>query len=461
MEHDEYTSPFSNRYGGENMRKIWGEKYKRACWRRVWSALAYGMSEVGMIQVEHARAIARHEHEIDVARSLELEKETGHDLVAELRVFASQCGDSGPFVHLGATSSDIEDNADALRIRESLSLVTSSLKALLNRMAFMVEDYADLEIPGFTHLQPAETTTLGYRMAIWSQDLLEDYKDLMAIKDEIKLKGFKGPVGTSASYVSMSSKKNARDMESIACRKLGMDFFMVAAQTYPRRQDYKVLSALSSLACSMAKMSLDLRLMQSPLMGGIKEPFRNKQVGSSAMPFKQNPIISEKVCSLSRMVAANTSIAWQNASLSMLDRTLDDSANRRAILPESFLAIDEMLICCTKVMHGLTICEEDLALTVREHQNSEYFSRVLNLAAANGIDRAEAHSALSTICEEARQKGWNSEKRISAIKSCLIFSSIKVWSTDIFERTEGYSGLAETLAKDMSTIIKIRCTRSH
>jgi len=394
MSFSSYLSPFSWRYGSDEMRRLWSEEHKRRLWRRIWVALAETQSEFGLVTPAQVEDLRYHADEVNVERSLAIEAEIHHDLMAEVKVFAEQCPVGGGIIHLGATSMDIEDNADALRVRAALDLVLASLAKLLVRFAELIEQYADTPVIAFTHLQPAEPTTLGYRLAMVAQDLLEDFQELRKQKAECRGKGFKGAVGTSASYAELIGADNLADFESRLSEKLELPFFNIASQTYPRRQDFTVVNALASLAASLHKFAFDLRLLQSPPIGELSEPFGEKQVGSSAMPFKRNPIRAEKIDSLARYLATLPRLAWDNAAHSLLERTLDDSANRRILLPESFLAADEILRTARDVLAGLRFDAAAAARNLAVYGPFAATERLLMSLVKAGAGRGSAHEAI-------------------------------------------------------------------
>jgi adenylosuccinate lyase len=391
---DQFQSPFSWRYGSEEMRKIWSERNKRRLWRRIWISLAKAESLYGLVNSGQIAELEAHAEDIDFEKAQEFEKSIRHDLMAELRTYASQCPSAGGILHLGATSMDIEDNADALRIRDSLRLLKKRLAGLLDVLAEKIERFAATPAMAFTHLQPAEPTTLGYRFAFYAQDLADTYERLSATIDAVKGKGFKGAVGTSASYAELLGIAQLEDFERVLSEELGLPFFEVATQTYPRVQDYRILVLLAELAAILHKMAFDFRILQMPLLGEISEPFGAHQVGSSAMPFKRNPIECEKIDSLARLVASYPGVAWDDAALSGLERTLDDSANRRVILPEAFLAADELLATMRRIVEGQVIDEEAIQRTVESYAPFAATERVLMALGKLGTDRQEAHERL-------------------------------------------------------------------
>lgn len=389
-----YLSPFTWRYGTAAMRKLWSEQEKRRLWRAIWVALAEVQATFGLVTAEQAADLRAHMDEIDIPRALDIEAEIQHDLMAEVRLFAEQCPLGGGIIHLGATSMDIEDNADALRLRAALDLILRSLAELLRLLADRIEQYAETPVMAFTHLQPAEPTTLGYRLALYGQDLLEDYRALAARRAAVRGKGFKGAVGTSASYAELLGPENLAAFEQKLSETLDLPFYPVAGQVYPRRQDFEVLSALAALGASLYKFAFDLRFLQSPPLGELGEPFGARQVGSSAMPFKRNPIRAEKIDSLARYLAGLPRLAWDNAAHSLLERTLDDSANRRILLPEAFLAADEILRTAISILKGLRVDQAAMNRTLAVYGPFAASERLLMALVKAGADRQAMHERI-------------------------------------------------------------------
>ncbi len=394
--YETYLSPFTWRYGSDAMRAVWSQAHKRRLWRRVWVALATAQHESGLVSAEQLADLCAHQDEVNIPRALEIESEIHHDLMAEVRTYAEQCPVGGGIIHLGATSMDVEDNVDALRIRESLDLVIESLHGLLSDLAQLIETHADTTCIAFTHIQPAEPTTVGYRLAQYGQDLLIDYKELCRARARVRGKGIKGAAGTSASYAALlaGTGLSPDGLEARVMSLLDLEPFDVATQTYPRKQDWLVLNALAGLAGSLYKLAFDLRLLQSPPLGEWGEPFGRKQVGSSAMPFKRNPVTSEKINSLARYVASLPRVAWDNAAHSLLERTLDDSANRREVLPSAFLAVDEIVGSSRRIVGGLRINERAIARNLAVYGVFAATERVLMELSKCGADRQEMHEVI-------------------------------------------------------------------
>lgn len=400
-----YRSPYQDRYGSTEMRRIWSEQAKRRLWRRTWLAVAEAQAAAGLITPEQIDDIREHAEQIDLARAAELEGELGHDLMAELRTFAEQCSVGGGVLHWGMTSADVQDNAEIVRQRASLNLLSTRLRKLLLLLADRMQETADLPVMGFTHLQPAEPTTLGYRLSIYARDLLEHLETISLVRRKLRGKGIKGAVGTSATFVDMlaDSPVTAEMLEATAMTSLGISAHSVTSQIYPRSQDYTLIAALAGLAASLHKFAFDIRLMQSYGFRSAAEPFGKHQVGSSAMPFKRNPIRAEKICSLSRQIAAGIQEAWENAALSLLERTLDDSANRRRLIPETFLAMDEILITAEGLVEELTVDRAGIQAQMETYGPFAATERLLTHLVREGADRQEMHERLRKHCMMA----WN------------------------------------------------------
>lgn len=394
MDFESYTSPFSWRYASPEMRSLWSEHSKRRYWRQAWLALAQTQQEFGLVSAEQVADISAHVEEVNIPRALEIESQIRHDLMAELRAFAEQCPVGGGVLHLGATSMDIEDTTDALRIRAAFDILLPKVRKLLLTFAQRLDEWAEIPVMAFTHLQPAEPTTLGYRFASYAQDLFADWQDLDRVRQCIRGKGFKGAVGTAASYTELIGAPRVPEFEASLSRRMGIPFFDIATQTYPRRQDYQVISALASLGAVLYKLAFDLRFLQSPPVGELSEPFGQFQVGSSAMPFKRNPIQAEKIDSLARSLSQMPAVAWNNAAHSLLERTLDDSANRRTLLPEAFLISDELIQTTQKIVEGMRVNRHAIQNNMEIYGPFASTERLLMALGKTGADRQAMHEIL-------------------------------------------------------------------
>ncbi len=392
----EYQSPFSWRYATGPMRELWSEEEKRRRWRQGWVALAQAQQLAGLTTQEQVTDLQKHVANIDIERAHQIEAETRHDVMAEIRAYAEQATVGGGIIHLGATSMDITDNAEVTRQRDALDLTLVNLRNLLMDWAKKIEQWADVPTMGWTHLQPAEPTTVGYRLAGYAQDLFANYQQIKQVRLSLRGKGLKGAVGSRASYMQLveATDTTAEVLEQHFMQTLGLNPFLITTQTYPRQQDLHIVSALAALAGTLYRFGFDLRLLQSPPIGEWSEPFGSKQVGSSAMPFKRNPINAEKLDSLGRYVATLPRVLWDNAAHSLLERTLDDSANRRMVIPEAFLAVDEMLRVTKRVLNGLIVDERRVQINMERYGLFAATERILMALGRAGANRQEMHERI-------------------------------------------------------------------
>jgi adenylosuccinate lyase len=404
MTYDSYASPFSWRYGRAELRALFSEHERRRLWRQVWLALAEAQSRHGLVSAEEVEDIRAHVDDVDVDAALKIESEIHHDLMAEIRVFASQAKVGGGKIHLGSTSMDIEDTVETYRLRRAVAMIGTSLGDLLRAFAKRIRANSGVVCMAFTHLQPAEPTTLGYRFAVYAQDLLIDDAALRFAFENLTAKGMRGAVGTAVSYAQLmnGSGGSAESLEKAVLDRFGLSAREISTQTYPRKLDYMLLSALAGIGASLSKFAADIRILSSPEFGEVREPFADKQVGSSAMPFKRNPILCERIGSLARMLPAYADVAWQNAATNYLERTLDDSANRRTILPEALLCTDEIVQLAIKVVNGLTIDSKRIADNLRTYGPFAGTESVLLEAVRAGGDRQAMHELLRS----ASMRAW-------------------------------------------------------
>ena len=446
--HNSYVSPLSWRYGSSEMKEIFSEVHKRKLLRRVWIALARAQEKAGIVTREQVEELEAHKDDIDIEKATEIENVIHHDLMAEIKTYASQCPKAGGVIHLGATSMDALDNADAVRFLEALELTEKRLDDLLDAISEKAEEYKNVPTMAFTHIQPAEITTIGYRLSQTIQDLLDDREQLVFVKKSIRGKGMKGAVGTAASYKELLSESSISsiEMENMVMDELGIKAYDAATQIYSRKQDLRIIEALSSIACTLHKFSLDFRILQSPPIGEFSEPFGKMQVGSSAMPFKRNPINSEKIDSLSRIVENAYQSAWNNAASTVLERSLDDSANRRIFIPESFIALDEILITEIKVVKGMSIHSTATSRLMSSYGVFASTERVLMELGKKGADRQKMHE----VIREESLRAWVSvqEGKENPLKKALmeneeILSYLSKEEIEKYLDASGYTGDAE------------------
>ena len=403
-------SLFASRFGSDEMRAVWSEAARRRTWRRIWLAAAEVQASAGLItgaQVEDLRA---HVDTIDLARSAELEVAAGNDLTSERLVFAGQCPIGGGVLHLGLTSADVTDNADVARQRAALGLLLGRLRGVLLAFAAQIDASAEVIILGYSHLQPAEPTTLGYRLAVCAQDLLGHFEALARLRVQLRGQGIRGAVGTGAPLVELlqGTGVTLEALEASVLNALGIESHAVASQTYPRVQDYQLLSALAALAASLHKFAFDLQLMQSPGLGRIaSEPSGEAAAGPARLPYESNPARAEAVCLLARLVASLPGAAWHNAADALLERALDDSANWRSSIPVAFLAAEQMLILSEGIVAGLQIDEGRAAGLLEVHGPFAAAERIVTALVHAGADR-------ELVRERLRQHLLNAAEAVQA-----------------------------------------------
>lgn len=441
------------------MRALFSEETKRRMWRRLWLALAQAQAEAGLVSAQEVADLRRHVDAVDIKAAHAIEAEIGHDLMAELRVYASQAKVGGGKLHLGATSMDVEDNVETARMKVALSMLSASIGDVLRVFAERIDEYADLPCMAYTHLQAAEPTTLGLRLALWAQDMLLDYEELRRIAAWLPSKGLRGAVGTSASYVALlrEAKASPDDLEREVLAAFDLNAVAVSGQTYPRKLDYVVLSTIAGFAASCSKFAFDVRVLAASPFGELGEPFGRKQVGSSAMPFKRNPMLCERINSLARLPAAHAQVAWQNAADNLLERTLDDSANRRIIIPESFLAADEMAMLVHKVVSGLRVDKAAIARNLTRFGPFACTEAVLMAAARRGADRQELHERL----RELSMRAWSAVEKDEPnplarllVSDELVGKYLKPAELEQAMRPEEHTGLAAQRARKLAASLR-------
>ncbi|MEK7633637.1 MAG: adenylosuccinate lyase [Patescibacteria group bacterium] len=455
-----YLSPLTWRYGSDEMRKIFSEKHKYELWRKIWVALAEAQHQAGLVSKEELEDLKKNEKNIDIDKIFELERDTKHDVVAAIKEFAEIAKVGGGKIHLGATSMDIVDNADMIRIYEVLEIVEKKVIVILNLLADKIEEYADFPCLGYTHLQPAEPTTVGYRLAFYAQDLLTAYESIQFVKKTIKGKGMKGAVGTAASYQELLKNKTMTvdQLETKVMKNLGINAALITGQVYPRLYDFIVLNCLVMVTSALAKFAGDLRILQSPLYGEWSEPFGKKQVGSSAMPFKKNPISSENICSLARFVATLPPVASENASFSYFERTLDDSANKRIVIAEAFLTTDQILMTAEKIISGLVINKERISFNLRQYASFAASESIILETVRNGADRQEMHEALrinSMIAWTDIQNGKKNPMMQLLLDDKLVSKYLNKDKLEKLMEVENHIGNAPERARKLAKLIRV------
>lgn len=398
-----YENPLIARYASKEITQLFSSDVKFRTWRELWIALAEAEKELGLnITDEQIEEMKQNKNDINYEDAIKREKETRHDVMSHVYAYGLQCPKAKPVIHLGATSAYVGDNTDVIVMRKGLEIVRKKLVNVLYKLSKFAYDYKDLPCLGFTHFQPAQLTTVGKRATLWMMEFYLDLQDIQEAINGLMLLGVKGTTGTQASFMELfnGDQEKVKKLDEIVVKKMGFERSIpVSGQTYTRKVDYKVLSVLSGIAQSAHKMTNDLRLLQH--LKEIEEPFEKGQIGSSAMAYKRNPMRSERIASLSRYVMSGTMNAAMTASTQWFERTLDDSANRRIIIPESFMAIDAVLDICINVCTGLVVHEK----VIRQHIMKEIpFMATENIimgAVKNGGDRQELHEKIRQHSIEA------------------------------------------------------------
>jgi len=396
-------NPLHERYASQEMKRLFSSRHRYAVWRRIWIVLAESQSELGLpITREQIERLKEVESMLDLARVAAIEQETRHDVVAHLRHFAEQAGEAGGILHLGATSAFITDNTDSILGRDALRLLARRLGGVIRNLAAFAERTRGIPTLGYTHLQPAQLTTVGKRAALWLQDLVSDLQEVRRRLTELKCRGAKGTTGTQASFLELFDQDHGRvrELDSLVAKNLGFSAsWPLTGQTYPRKQDSQTLAALAGIAETTHKMGTDIRLLQG--LGVLAEPFGSAQVGSSAMAYKRNPIRSERMCSLARKLLTDSLNGPLTAATQWLERSLDDSANRRLVLPDSFLLADAILTVAADISSGLNVREAATEFLVRRELPFMATENILMRAVKLGGDRQVLHERIREYSLEA------------------------------------------------------------
>ena len=407
-----YESPLASRYASEYMLKLFSSDTRYQTWRRLWVSLAKAEMALGLpVTKEQVDELSAHITDIDYECVSQREKEVRHDVMAHVYAYGQVAPTAAGIIHLGATSCYVTDNADLIIYRDALTYLRSELLGVLANLSEFAEKYKELPTLGYTHYQPAQLVTVGKRATLWMQDFLSDLKEIDFAIENIKFLGCRGTTGTEASFVDLfeGDTKKIDEMNHMIATDFGFDeCFDVAGQTYPRKVDSRILNALSSVAQSCYRMANDIRLLQHDRQ--VEEPFEKNQIGSSAMAYKRNPMRSERICSLARYLMADAMNAPMTASTQWLERTLDDSANRRISLPEGFLCCDAILRLAQNVTNGLHVNEKIIEKTVKEYLPFIATENLMMEAVKHGGDRQEIHEIIRRCSMEATAKMKNGEE---------------------------------------------------
>lgn len=396
MPHDVYENPLISRYASRAMAELFGDQRKFSTWRRLWVNLAESEQELGLpISSEQIAELKSHVDDINFAAANAHERRLRHDVMAHVHTYGDACPSARGIIHLGATSCYVTDNTDLILLREALQMVAAKLAGVIDRLGKFATQYRDLACLGFTHLQPAQPVTVGKRATLWAYDLAMDLAEVEHRSASLKARSVKGTTGTQASFLELFHGDHAKvaQLEKLVAQKMGFDeTYAVTGQTYSRKIDAQVIDVLSAIAQSAHKIATDMRILAH--RKELEEPFEKEQIGSSAMAYKRNPMRSERICSLARFVISLQSSPAATLATQWMERTLDDSANRRLVLPQAFLAIDAILILLANVTDGLVVYPQVIAKNLNEELPFLATENILMAAVAAGGDRQDLHERI-------------------------------------------------------------------
>lgn len=402
MENDIYVTPLSGRYASKEMNKLWSNNTKYSTWRKLWVALAETEKELGLdISQEQIDEMKSNVENINYEIVAQREKECRHDVMAHVYEFGTKCPKAKPIIHLGATSCYVTDNTDIIMMKNALALIKQKLIKVISNLKKFADTYKGLPCLGYTHFQPAQLTTVGKRATLWIQDLLEDLQELEFVEENLKLLGCKGTTGTSESFMKLfKDEEKVKQIDKKIAEKMGFEkTFAVSGQTYTRKVDSRVLNCLAGIAESCSKFANDMRLLQHEKE--LEEPFESKQIGSSAMAYKRNPMRSERINSLSRHVIVLSNDTKITSTTQWLERTLDDSANKRICIPEAFLAVDAILKIYANITENIVVYENRIRANIMEEIPFMGTEEILMNAVLKGGDRQELHEKIRIHSMEA------------------------------------------------------------
>ncbi|MHC5068009.1 MAG: adenylosuccinate lyase, partial [Planctomycetota bacterium] len=429
MSRDRYQSPLTSRYASAEMAWVFSDDKKFQTWRQLWIALAKAERELGLdISADQIAEMEANVDNIDYDLAAAEEKKRRHDVMAHVHTFGACCPLAAPIIHLGATSCYVGDNTDLIVLRDALDLLAPKLATVIDRLRAFAMEQADQPTLGFTHFQPAQVTTVGKRASLWLQELLIDLANIERLRKDLRFRGVKGTTGTQASFLALfdGDHDKVEELDRLVTKAAGFErAYIVTGQTYSRKIDVEILSALGSLGATAHKISTDIRLLAN--LKEIEEPFEKDQIGSSAMAYKRNPMRSERCCSLARHLMALVADAQHTAAVQWMERTLDDSANRRISLPEGFLTADIVLNILQNVSEGLVVYPKVIERRLREELPFMATENVIMAMVQAGGDRQVCHEEIRVLSHEAaavvKQEGGDNDL-IDRIRANAYFAPI-------------------------------------
>lgn len=416
-----YETPLTTRYASTEMKEVFSSAFKYRTWRKLWVALAKAEKKLGLnISDSQISEMEANIQNINFNKVHRFEKESRHEVMAHIEAFGEVCPSAKGIIHMGATSSFVMDNGDLIALQTGLKFVKQKLTLLIEKLNHLSLKEAATPCLGYTHFQPAQATTFGKRSCLWLQDFVTDLKDLVALIDDFPFLGCKGAIGTCSSFLTLFEGDHQKviALDDLITKEMGFTrSYLITSQTFPRKQEQRILSVLAGIATSAHKCATDLRLLSH--LGEVEEPFGKNQVGSSAMPYKRNPIFSERVCGLSRFIVNLWHNTADNASLQWLERSLDDSSNRRITIPEAFLAADGVVNLLYTIIDGLKVYPRIMETHLEEHLPYISIETILAAAVLKGKDRQEAHETLRKLSYEAAQTKKETGKAPNLLKTLL------------------------------------------
>lgn len=450
MDTNVYHSPFDGRYTSREMNELFSDDTKFSTWRELWVALAKAEQKLGLdISDEQIAEMEKFVHNINYDVANAREKEVRHDVMAHVYAFGQQAKSAAGIIHLGATSCYVTDNTDIILIRDAFEIIRGKLLGVIKLLADFADENKDVPMLGYTHYQPATPTTAGKRASLWLQNFVENLEELDFVVSKIKMLGCRGATGSSETFMKLfdGDEEKCKNLDLLIAGEFGFSYwetvdtniaevYPVSGQTYPRNFDYRVLNVLAAIGASAHKMALDIRLLQHDKE--LEEPFAKKQIGSSAMAYKRNPMRSERICSLARYLGGLPIMAWETAATQMLERTLDDSAGRRIYIPDAFRGTDAILILCANVVDGLVLNHGVINTRLDAELPFMATEAIIMKAVEKGADRQAMHSKIRDISMEVgrlvKEKGLaNREVKEAMVSRIDQDSEIPLWRDEIME----------------------------
>ena len=452
-----YNSPFSSRYASKKMQELFSPQYKYQTFRKLWYSLAKAQHELGLRVTEvQVNELKEHLEDIDFNVVADKEKEIKHDVMAHIYAYGLVAPNAKSIIHLGATSCYVTDNTDLIIYKEALIYTKNLLLGVMSYLCDFIEKTKSIPTLGYTHYQPAQLVTVGKRASLWLQDFLTDLEEINFCLTQIKFLGCRGTTGTEASFMELFNNDETKIDEMN--KKIASDFgfeetFDVCGQTYPRKLDYRILSSLSSISQSCYKLANDIRLLQHD--NQLQEPFSSNQVGSSAMPYKRNPMRCERICSLSRYLQSNTLNASMTSSTQFLERSLDDSAIRRISLPEGFLCVDSILHLTQNVINGLEVNTKVIEASITNYLPFIATENIMMEACKKGADRQVVHKIIRDVTIEESNKIKEGQE-IDLLKELLKYKELKLNKKEIKDILNPALYIGRSATQSQNLVNKIR-----